>query len=86
MESIEKQKEFFNKLTEHRKTLANALEQPALAGVQRSVVDKYSDQAHFIYELLQNADDAQATESKFILSNEVLILIFICFSSFSMFE
>lgn len=75
MESIEKQREFFNKLTEHRMTLANALEQPALAGVQRSVVDKYSDQAHFIYELLQNADDAQATESKFILSNDGLIFI-----------
>jgi hypothetical protein len=75
MEYIEKQKELFCKLTEHRERLANALEQPALAGVQRSVVDKYSDQAHFIYELLQNADDALATESKFILSNDELIFI-----------
>ena len=30
-------------------------------GVKRVIVDNYSDQAHFIYELLQNADDAGAT-------------------------
>ena len=28
-----------------------------MRGYQRSVVDKYSEQAHFIYELLQNAED-----------------------------
>ena len=36
-----------------------------MRGIQRSVVDKYSDQAHFIYELLQNADDVKATTATF---------------------
>ena len=30
--------------------------------VFNGVIDKYSDSAHFIYEMLQNADDAGATE------------------------
>lgn len=75
MESIEKQKEYFKKLTTDRAESAKTLEKPSLRGVKHSVVDKYSDQAHFIYELLQNADDAQATKSKFILTNEGLTFI-----------
>ncbi len=75
MDSIEKQKKFFEKLTVDRAESANMLEKPSLRGVKHSVVDKYSDQAHFIYELLQNADDAQATKSKFILTNEGLTFI-----------
>ena len=64
---------FFQKLTKHREGLAKALEDPALRGVQSSVVDKYRDQAHFIYELLQNADDAFATNARFILEKDKLI-------------
>lgn len=30
-------------------------------GVWRNVIEKYAESAHFIYELLQNADDANAT-------------------------
>lgn len=63
----------FQKLTKHREGLAKALEDPALRGVQSSVVDKYRDQAHFIYELLQNADDAFATNARFILEKDKLI-------------
>ena len=43
-----------------------------MRGVQRSVVDKYSDQAHFIYELLQNADDVKATSAHFRLEESGL--------------
>ncbi len=75
MESIETQNEFFKKLTADRAESAKTLEKPSLRGVKHSVVDKYSDQAHFIYELLQNADDAQATKSKFILTNDGLTFI-----------
>lgn len=75
MDSIEKQKEFFKKLTADRAESAKMLEKPSLRGVKHSVVDKYSDQAHFVYELLQNADDAQATKSKFILTNDGLTFI-----------
>ena len=49
------------------------LEKPSMRGVQNSVVDKYSDQAHFIYELLQNADDVQATSVHFRLEQQGLV-------------
>ena len=52
---------------------AKALESFRLRGVKNSVVEKYSDQAHFIYELLQNADDAKATSARFELFNDKLI-------------
>ncbi|MBR5041092.1 MAG: AAA family ATPase [Clostridiales bacterium] len=64
---------FFEALSKHRAGLARALEDPALRGVRHSVVEKYSDQAHFIYELLQNADDALATNARFRLEKDRLI-------------
>ena len=39
-----------------------------MKGIKSSVIEKYSDQAHFIYELLQNADDAGATTVHLIVS------------------
>ena len=42
-------------------------------GYFRSVIDKYPDSAHFVYELLQNADDANATEAYVILKKDRLI-------------
>ena len=41
--------------------------------MKNSVVEKYSDQAHFIYELLQNADDAKATSARFVLHKDKLV-------------
>ena len=69
----QQEKKYFEILTERRTELAKALEDPALRGVRRSVVEKYTDQAHFIYELLQNADDANATKARFILENDKLV-------------
>ncbi len=60
----------FRKLTEKRRLLSQQLKNPAAVGFWNMVVDKYSDQAHFIYELLQNADDAKATEVRIILSED----------------
>ena len=62
MEKNRKEKDWFQQLTDKRATLAKQLKDPAAAGFWNSVVDKYSDEAHFLYELLQNSDDAQATE------------------------
>lgn len=42
-------------------------------GIRKVVEDLYPDRAHFIYELLQNAEDAEATEARFILSKTALI-------------
>ena len=39
-------------------------------GIKRLLTDLYPDNAHFIYELLQNAEDAQATEVRFILQED----------------
>lgn len=67
------EKGFFAKLHADRSENADVLEKPAMRGVQRSVVEKYSDQAHFIYELLQNADDAGAKNARFILYSDKLV-------------
>lgn len=39
-----------------------------------SQVAMYADTAHFVYELLQNADDAGATEISFLLSGDGLVV------------
>ena len=41
-------------------------------GIKRLLTDLYPDNAHFIYELLQNAEDAQATEVRFILYEDAV--------------
>lgn len=64
---------FFEALSKDRSEIADVLERRAVRGYKDSVVEKYSDQAHFIYELLQNADDACATNARFILEENRLI-------------
>ena len=64
---------YFDALSADREDSAKTLEKPSMRGVKKSVVDKYSDQAHFIYELLQNADDAHATYVRFVLEPTRLI-------------
>ncbi len=68
----EQVKQWFDALTQDRSENARTLEKPSMRGIQRSVVDKYSDQAHFIYELLQNADDVKATTATFRLEDNGL--------------
>lgn len=71
----EQERRWFDALTTDRMDSANTLEKPSMRGVQRSVVDKYSDQAHFIYELMQNADDVGATSVRFRLQKDGLFFI-----------
>jgi len=54
-----------------REDLARVLKKHT--GIRKIVEDLYPDSAHFIYELLQNAEDTGATEITFILSEENLI-------------
>ncbi|MBC8147865.1 MAG: AAA family ATPase [Bacteroidetes bacterium] len=63
---------WFEKLAKDREDSAKTLEKPSMRGIKNSVVEKYSDQAHFIYELLQNANDAKATKSSFQLAKDGL--------------
>lgn len=47
--------------------------QGAWAGIERLVTEElYPDQSHFLFELLQNAEDARATELHFELSRDQL--------------
>lgn len=47
--------------------------QGAWAGIERLVTEElYPDQTHFLFELLQNAEDARATELHFALSHDRL--------------
>lgn len=61
----EQTQDWFDALTKDRSESPSMLKKPSMRDVQRSVVDKYSDQAHFIYELLKNADDVLATSAHF---------------------
>lgn len=61
------QKSWFDELVEDRKDNARVIEKRSMKGVKKDVVEKYPDSAHFVYELLQNADDAKATKCEFIL-------------------
>jgi hypothetical protein len=64
---------WFEKLYEKRnKTAKTLMNDFAVGNMWDSVIEKYSDQAHFIYELLQNADDSEAKESVFKLTKDGL--------------
>ncbi|MBP5455585.1 MAG: hypothetical protein J6Y37_03735 [Paludibacteraceae bacterium] len=67
--------DLFEKLHDRRARLFSQLNDPAAVGVWKMVVDKYSDQAHFLYELLQNADDAGATNVRILLTADLLYFI-----------
>lgn len=51
---------------QEREELARVLKKHP--GIRRIVEDLYPDSAHFIYELLQNAEDRKATHIRFVLS------------------
>lgn len=64
----------FKNLSENRKlwvetTKSNGFDN----GIKNLLTELYPDNAHFIYELLQNAEDTGATEVKFILKSDELI-------------
>lgn len=69
----QKELDMFNALHEERKLDARTFSKPDYRGIWSGVVDKYKEKAHFVYELLQNADDAQATEATFELERNHLI-------------
>ena len=64
---------WFNTLHERRKNALVVFKDPEYINVFNGVIDKYCDSAHFIYELLQNADDAKATEVEMVLTKDRFI-------------
>jgi len=65
----------FSKLTESRRKVAETLANPATIGLWNLIVDKYSGKAHFVYELLQNADDAGAKNVRLLLHGDQFYFI-----------
>lgn len=66
---------WFKDLYADRLENARVLKKASMSGVKDAVSDKYSDPAHFVYELLQNADDVGATRAEFELLQDKLIFI-----------
>lgn len=66
---------FINELLSKRKRWVDAnRENKFEEGIYRLLADLYPDKAHFIFELLQNAEDAGATIVKFDLKKDRLIV------------
>lgn len=68
-------KQLFKKLYEDRVDSAKTMGKRSMRGLMDSVIDKYTDQAHFVYELIQNADDVGATYVSFRLYDDRLEFI-----------
>lgn len=67
------QKEILESLHEKRLRYIEASKENNFEeGIRNLLSDLYPDKAHFIYELLQNAEDAEATEIVFKLTQEAL--------------
>lgn len=72
----EQEKHWFEKLTKKRDNFAKQSQDPDYIGMWEVLIKGiYSEDAHFIYELLQNAEDAKATSVKFILDENGLYFI-----------
>ena len=69
----EAQKKLFDALHQSRTEDFKTFNKKSYRGVWSSIIDKYPESAHFIYELLQNADDAEATEVHIILKKDRIL-------------
>ncbi len=56
-----------------RETLAAVLRDEDYSGIRAIVEELYPDRAHFLFELLQNAEDTEAEEVWFDLRPDMLI-------------
>ena len=71
MAVIGQEQDIIEEVRRDREDLARVLKKHT--GIRKIVEDLYPDSAHFIYELLQNAEDTGATDANFILSDTSLI-------------
>lgn len=65
--------ELFQILYEESLDLVKSLNHPRVSGMWKTVVELYAESAHFIYELIQNADDALAEKIQIVLCPDKLI-------------
>lgn len=66
-------KELFQKLHDESLKDYETFKKKRWKKMWRGQIEKYPETAHFVYELLQNADDAKATKSIFVLLKDCLI-------------
>ena len=69
----QEERDLFQALHEEKVQDSITFEKRDYRGLWRSVTDKYKEKAHFVYELLQNADDAQASEATFQLLDDRVV-------------
>lgn len=62
----------FEEVRQNRLKAAETFNSILFSGIFRATADIYPDPAHFVYELLQNADDVEADSVEFILDKDVL--------------
>jgi hypothetical protein len=67
---LNKNKEFLKKIKEIKQKDVEVLLKKSYRGIWETAIKKYSDSAHFVYELLQNADDTKATWVEFTLEKD----------------
>ena len=67
------QRKLFDELHRSRLEDFKTFNKKSYRGIWNSVIEKYPETAHFIYELLQNADDAEATEVYIIVNKHEMI-------------
>ncbi len=66
-----KQNNFLDELRKKREKILEAYRENDFEdGIKNLLTDLYPDNAHFIYELLQNAEDARATEVQILLEKD----------------
>jgi hypothetical protein len=63
----------FSQLNLKRNNLIVSLEENNMPDILSVLTEIYPDEAHFVYELLQNAEDAEASEATFFLNQTGLI-------------
>src|SRR3954462_6927637 len=61
---------FLEEVHAKRLKLADVLSDEEYSGIREIVEELYPDRAHFIYELLQNAEDTHATAVRFDLEED----------------
>ncbi len=68
-----KEQELFEKLHNSKLKDSATFSKRGYRGYWNSIVDKYKDSAHFVWELLQNADDTCASKVHFELFDDKLV-------------
>jgi hypothetical protein len=63
---------WFQEITNDRSESAITFAKESIKSVKDSITNKYSEKAHFIYELIQNADDVCARSVTFVLKENGL--------------